>query len=98
MKSFRCGPYRWREYAVPAGSPYLASDVGEASNNDGICDPGTKNLYVNEKLKKEEFEITRVHERLHAIWYSYGLDDGDNEEKIVDTLSKGLKQIGVSIK
>ncbi len=36
---------------------------------------------------------TLMHEINHAIYWAYGIEDGDNEERTVSTLSTGLVQV-----
>lgn len=33
---------------------------------------------------------TLLHEIIHAVWYQYGLEDEDKEERVVTVLSNGL--------
>lgn len=36
---------------------------------------------------------TLVHESFHGIWHVYGMQDGDNEERIVNTMANGFINI-----
>lgn len=36
---------------------------------------------------------TTFHELLHAIYWAYGIEEGDNEERTVSTIATGLTQV-----
>lgn len=41
----------------------------------------------------EQAQNTLLHEVLHACWHVAGLNDGDNEERIVNSLANVLQQV-----
>lgn len=52
----------------------------------------TAQIYVRKDLPIDKKYETLLHEVLHAVYMNAGLQQGDEEEKIVTALSSGLYQ------
>lgn len=52
----------------------------------------TAQIYVRKDLPVDKKYETLLHEVLHAVYMNAGLQQGDDEEKIVTALSSGLYQ------
>lgn len=52
----------------------------------------TAQIYVRKDLPIDKKYETLLHEVLHAVYMNAGLQQGDDEEKIVTALSSGLYQ------
>ena len=50
-------------------------------------------ITINTNTTKEEIKETLLHEILHALYSEFSLIGGDNEEKIVTLLARGLRTI-----
>lgn len=86
----------WREYSVAEDDPHL--ECSETLKTCGCAMTDEQCIYISDKLKGIDLEVTRLHERLHAIWYSYmGVTEESNEELIVTALAAGLIQSGYDV-
>lgn len=69
------------EITFPDGSP----DIGS-----GVYDSGFGEIQVIFDRPGMVPIVTLIHEILHGIWYSYSLENGDNQERVVQAFSCGL--------
>ena len=86
IKSLRIG---CRKYSVQewADSEMMTTD------SYGQCDKQRGVIYICTHLDPIVVADTFLHEIMHAIWHEYNLQDSDQEERIVHTLSTGLVQV-----
>jgi hypothetical protein len=65
----------------------------DARNNYGeFSDVELKIRITNSGFKHRDLD-TMIHEINHAIWWSYGIENGDKEERIVGMMSTAWAQI-----
>jgi len=85
IKSLRIG---CRKYSVQewADAEMMTTD------SYGQCDKQRGIIYICTHLDPIVVADTFLHEIMHAIWHEYNLQDSDQEERIVHTLSTGLVQ------
>lgn len=97
--TFECGAYTWKEYSVPKDSKYLSEDSIDLEIH-GICDCKRQEIYLAEGLPQPLRDEVRLHERVHAIFFSYfnSLDFHEVEEEIVTGVTRGIMQIKKSSK
>jgi len=69
------------------------SGEANASNKFGQCDCNELTIKISTDHADSHTKETLLHETLHGIFWSYGLRDGDNQERIVTTLAAGLMQV-----
>jgi len=86
IKSLRIG---CRKYSVQewADAEMMTTD------SYGQCDKQRGIIYICTHLDPIVVADTFLHEIMHAIWHEYNLQDSDQEERIVHTLSTGLVQV-----
>jgi hypothetical protein len=82
------------------GLVYNVEENAKASSSAdvyGITDHYKQSIILDPRVSQEKKEQTFVHEVLHAIWDSVGLNsrynDHKQQEEIVDALSNGLYQV-----
>lgn len=61
-----------------------------ASNNYGEHSSYEMVIRVDESLDCTQMRNTMLHEILHAIWDTYVIKDGDDEERMVTTLANAI--------
>lgn len=64
----------------------------DSARLDGICVFRTRTIYLNNMIDRDEYEITYLHELLHALWPN-NIITSKMEEKLVDKLSRDLHAV-----
>lgn len=61
----------------------------------GTCSRGVGNIFIldNSNLPDEEVVNTLIHEVLHALYWSRGIEEGDSEERLVGSMADGLTEV-----
>lgn len=80
----RVGAHDWRIILWPANKA-----IGEARN--GECCSAMQEIRIQESLPTRYTAVDVVlHEITHAVYWGTSLDDKDEEERIVESISMGL--------
>ena len=69
---------------------FVDKDVSNASEALGWCDYDNQVICLYEGQSKESLSDTMLHEILHALFFSMGIDPNTDEEKVVTKISAGL--------
>lgn len=77
-----------RKYKIVEWTPTQALAV----NRFGECSSVEAIIRVDLSHGLEKARDTLLHEILHAIYYEWGIQDEDKEERVVSTFAKGLTQ------
>lgn len=67
-------------------------EVGE-SINLGECHTSQGIINIDTTRGKFVVKTSFMHEILHGVYWAYGLEDDDREERTVNSLSSGLIQV-----
>lgn len=87
---------------IPASIKVAAFDIivfqwtGQEShcrNRFGEFSPGELTIRIDTSSPVFKIIDTFLHELNHAIWWAYGLEDGDKEERIASTMATAWTQI-----
>lgn len=71
----------------------MSREIADAEGCFGIYTHGKQEIKIDFSVSNERVIDTLIHEINHAIWNIFGLDDEEDEEKSVNTLSLGLMQV-----
>ncbi len=63
------------------------------SGKRGECDKNETKIWISEGMTVSRTVETFIHEILHAVYYEYGIQDEDEEERIVTALATGFSQV-----
>ena len=69
------------------------TDYAALRNRFGEFSPSDQAIRVQATLKPQKLLDTTLHEISHAIYWAYGLEDEDKEERIVTTFATAWAQI-----
>ena len=69
---------------------FLATDISNASESVDWVDYEGQIISLYEGQSRESLSDTFLHEILHAIFFSMGIDPNNDEEKVVSKVSTGL--------
>jgi hypothetical protein len=64
--------------------------LGTLDGLDGQCDIEGRMITLDAAGRGAIRRDTLLHECLHAIWYVYGIDDKDGEERTINCISTAL--------
>lgn len=78
-----------RKYKIESYTAQIAS----ADQRYGFCDLSNAIIKVDAQYGIEKARDTLLHEILHAIYYEWGLQDEDKEERIVSQYGTALTQV-----
>lgn len=59
----------------------------------GECHNQTGSIRIAVGMGEDMTVNTVIHEVLHAIYHCYGIEDKDEEERVVNTMATGLFQV-----
>ena len=76
-------------YVVEAWS----EDLAEAAKSFGSCSNRHHRIQVATHYSDDKVRAILLHEVLHAIWDVWSLEDEDDEERIIRTLTHGLMAV-----
>lgn len=69
----------------------MSSHESNGKGRYGECSTIEQTIYIQENIITNYKAVdTFLHEVLHALYWAYGVDDEDKEERIVGTLSSAL--------
>jgi hypothetical protein len=85
--SIRVGPYDMRLLPLDASTADAAGVFGYFKRKDQVIALDISHVSC------AGLADTLIHEITHAIWWVYGLEDKDEEERTVATLSTGWTQV-----
>ena len=69
------------------------SNEASAHGRFGECDCNTLSIRISTAHPDSHIRETLMHEILHAIFWSYGVKDIDDEERTITGLAVGLSQV-----
>ena len=82
----KVGPY---DFVIEEWTPRMAA----ANERYGECSCQELTIRIDSSLVPIKMADTLLHELLHAVWWVWGIDDGDNEERTVHKLAIGLTAV-----
>lgn len=93
MKQIKINGLKWKVYFVKSGSPKLADEDGKRSIL-GITYFRECEIYIDKELHKRLRKQTVIHELVHALLFSYGIDiEGATEENVCDLIGAHLDEL-----
>lgn len=73
---------------------FIEGDRSLEPTRIGVCDKHEHEIAVCAGLNPQMTGNVLIHEMLHAVFYSMGIEIGDdNEEDLVNRLANGLQQV-----
>lgn len=69
------------------------SNEANSNNKFGEADMNNLIIKINTGFSDSHTKETLLHEINHCIFWAYNMKEGDNEERIVTTISIGLSQV-----
>ena len=69
---------------------FVDKDISNASSSLGWCDYEAQVISLYDGQTIESLSDTFLHEILHALFWSMGIDPNTDEEKLVSKISTGL--------
>jgi|ETNvirnome_2_130_1030620.scaffolds.fasta_scaffold04992_2 hypothetical protein len=81
-----------------AGFDFVIRDMphGDEVGKWGRFSPSTQSIQLDHATLRQypvKYVDTMLHEIGHAICWTYGIEDGDEEERVVGTMMTGLGQV-----
>lgn len=93
MKTVKINGLRWKVFFVKNGSPKLTDEDGKR-NILGITYFRECEIYIDKELHKRLRKQTVIHELVHALLFSYGINaEGATEEEICDLIGAHLDEL-----
>jgi Zn-dependent peptidase ImmA (M78 family) len=59
----------------------------------GLHFPTLQEIKVDSEVREDRKVNILIHELLHALYERYGLEDGEKEEAVVESLANGLSAL-----
>lgn len=93
MKTVKINGLKWKVYFVKSSSPKLADDDNNTSFL-GVAYRKDCEIYIDKSLNKPLRKQTVIHELVHALLFSYGIDiEGATEENVCDFIGAHLDEL-----
>lgn len=71
----------------------FSRNEGTEFNRFGHVNVVTKRIRIDPTCGRAQVLETLTHELLHAVYWAYGLEEGDKEERIVAAMATGWTQV-----
>ena len=93
MKQIKINGLKWKIFFVASESPKL-TDEDNKRNILGITYFRECEIYIDKSLSKPLRKQTVIHELVHALLFSYGINaEGATEEEICDLIGAHLDEL-----
>lgn len=93
MKTVKINGLKWKIFFVASESPKL-TDEDNKRNILGITYFRECEIYIDKNLSKPLRRQTVIHELVHALLFSYGIDiEGATEENVCDLIGAHLDEL-----
>ena len=93
MKTVKINGLKWKVHFVKSSSPKLANDNNSESFL-GVAYCKKCEIYIDKSLSKPLRKQTVIHELVHALLFSYGIDiEGATEENVCDFIGAHLDEL-----
>ena len=93
MKTVKINGLKWKIFFVASESPKL-TDEDNKKNILGITYFRECEIYIDKSLSKPLRKQTVIHELVHALLFSYGINaEGATEEEICDLIGAHLDEL-----
>ena len=93
MKQIKINGLKWKIFFVASESPKL-TDEDNKKNILGITYFRECEIYIDKSLSKPLRKQTVIHELVHALLFSYGINaEGATEEEICDLIGAHLDEL-----
>ena len=93
MKTVKINGLKWKVFFVESDSPKLADENGKR-NILGITYFRECEIYIDKELHKPLRRQTVIHELVHALLFSYGINaEGATEEEICALIGAHLDEL-----
>ncbi len=93
MKTVKINGLKWKIFFVASESPKL-TDEDNKRNILGITYFRECEIYIDKSLNKPLRRQTVIHELVHALLFSYGIDiEGATEENVCDLIGAHLDEL-----